>query len=60
MMEDPRISGTRRPPAHLRDIEFRRDERGVKRILVDGRKPIYEKDGKYYCTYGDAVRAGTD
>lgn len=56
-MEDPRVNGTRRPSAYLRDVEFRRDENGVKRILVDGRKPVYEKNGKYYRTYSEAVRA---
>lgn len=54
---DPRMNGTRRPPSHLRDVEFKRDGRGVKRILVDGRKPIWEKDGKYYRSYAEAYRA---
>lgn len=35
-MEDPRISGTRRPPAHLRDVEFRRDEYSVFRLTRPG------------------------
>ncbi len=56
-MEDPRINATRRPPAHLRDVEFRRDENGIRRILVDGQRPIYEKGGKFFPTYAEALKA---
>jgi len=55
-MEDPRISGTRRPPAHLRDVEFRRDEYGIRRILVDGRRPVWEVAGHYFSTRAEAMR----
>lgn len=55
-VEDPRISGTRRPPAHLRDVEFRRDEYGIRRILVDGRKPVYEVGGHFFSSRAEAMK----
>ncbi len=55
-MEDPRISGTRRPPVHLRDVEFRRDEYGIKRILVDGHRPVWEVAGHIFSTRAEAMR----
>lgn len=55
-MEDPRISGTRRPPAHLQDKEFKPDEYGIRRILVDGKKPVYKVGGHIFSTRSEAMR----
>lgn len=55
-IEDPRISGTRRPPAHLQDKEFKHDEYGIRRILVDGRRPVWEVGGHFFSTRAEAMR----
>lgn len=55
-MEDPRINGMRRPPAHLRDKEFKPDEYGIRRILIDGKKPVYELGGHIFSTRAEAMR----
>jgi hypothetical protein len=38
------------------NTELKVDENGIKRILVDGKKPIWEKDGKTFRSYAEALR----
>lgn len=56
MKEDPRISGLRRPPAHLRDIEFRPDEHGIRRIIIDGRRPVYMVGNNCFRSRAEALK----
>jgi hypothetical protein len=42
---------------HPQDREFRRDEHGIKRTLTDGKKPVWEKGGKYFRSYAEAKNA---
>lgn len=55
-MKDPRINGTRRPPAYLQDKEFKPDGYGIRRILIDGQRPVYELGGHMFSTRTEAAR----